>query len=46
MGCFAGPEINESGLVLALDGANFKSFKGEATTNLIPSPTLNAYPTT
>ena len=46
MGVFAGPEINESGLVLALDGANFKSFKGEATTNLIPSPTLNAYPTT
>ena len=33
MGVFAGPEITESGLVLALDGANFKSFKGEATTN-------------
>ena len=46
MGVHAGPEIAESGLVLALDGANFKSFKGEATTNLIPSPTLNAYPTT
>ena len=46
MGCFAGPEIPSDGLVLALDGANFKSFKGEATTNLIPSPTLNAYPTT
>ena len=46
MGAFAGPEIPSDGLVLALDGANFKSFKGEATTNLIPSPTLNAYPTT
>ena len=33
MGCFAGPEIPSDGLVLALDGANFKSFKGEATTN-------------
>ena len=44
MGVFAGPEINESGLVLALDGANFKSFKGEATTNLIPSPFVNAFP--
>jgi hypothetical protein len=38
--------IVTSGLVLALDGANYKSFKGEATTNLIPSPTVNAYPTT
>ena len=33
MGVFAGPDLSESGLVLALDGANFKSFKGEATTN-------------
>jgi hypothetical protein len=46
MGVFSGPDISESGLVLALDGGNFKSFKGEATTNLIPSPTVNAYPTT
>ena len=46
MGCFAGPDISENGLVLALDAVNYKSFKGEATTNLIPSPTLNAYPTT
>ena len=28
MGVFAGPEITESGLVLALDGANKKSFYG------------------
>jgi hypothetical protein len=34
MSCFAGPEINESGLVLYLDAVNYKSFKGEATTNL------------
>lgn len=46
MGVYAGPDASESGLVLALDGANYKSFKGEATTNLIPSPTINAYPTT
>ena len=26
MGVFAGPEINEDGLVLALDGGNTKSF--------------------
>ena len=34
MACAAGPDVSESGLVLALDGANYKSFKGEATTNL------------
>lgn len=33
MGVFSGPDVSESGLVLALDGANFKSFKGEVTTN-------------
>ena len=46
MGVYGGPEIPNDGLVLVLDGANYKSFKGEATTNLIPSPTVNAYPTT
>jgi hypothetical protein len=46
VGVYGGPDVSESGLVLALDGANYKSFKGEATTNLIPSPTTNAYPTT
>lgn len=35
MGVHAGPDINEDGLVLALDGANYRSFKGEATTNLL-----------
>ena len=39
MGVFGGPNVSEGGLVLALDGANYKSFKGEGTTNLIPSPT-------
>ena len=33
MGVYGGPEITSDGLVLALDGANYKSFKGEATTN-------------
>jgi hypothetical protein len=46
VGVFGGPNVSEGGLVLALDGANYKSFKGEGTTNLIPSPTVNAYPTT
>lgn len=46
MGAFSGPDISESGLVLAFDGGNIKSFKGEVTTNLIPSPAINAYPTT
>ena len=34
MGVYGGPNVSESGLVLALDGANYKSFKGEPTTNL------------
>jgi hypothetical protein len=46
MGVYGGPDISENVLVLALDGANYKSFKGEETTNLIPSSTINAYPTT
>lgn len=41
VGVFAGPDISESGLVLALDGANYKSFKGEATTNEIVAVTWN-----
>tara|TARA_E500000318_G_scaffold51171_1_gene47892 strand:+ start:1597 stop:2700 length:1104 start_codon:yes stop_codon:yes gene_type:complete len=32
MGVFAGPEINEDGLVLALDAANTKSYPGSGTT--------------
>jgi len=39
VGVFAGPDVSESGLVLALDGANYKSFKGEATTNELVSVT-------
>lgn len=46
MAVYAGPEISNSGLVLSYDAGNYKSFKGEVTTNLIPSPTVNAYPTT
>ena len=34
MGVYGGPEIPNDGLVLALDGANYKSFKGESVTNL------------
>ena len=34
MGVFGGPNLSEDGLVLALDGANYKSFKGESVTNL------------
>ena len=32
---FTGPNIVEEGLVLALDAANVKSFKGEPTVNVI-----------
>ena len=46
MGLGHSPRIVTDGLVLCLDAANYKSFKGEVTTNLIPSPTINAYPTT
>jgi hypothetical protein len=35
--CAAGPDVSESGLVLALDGANYKSFKGTPATNLLYS---------
>jgi len=45
MGAAAGPDITTSGLVLSLDPANQKSFPGEPTTNLIPSPGLNSLPT-
>jgi hypothetical protein len=46
VGVHGGPKVKSDGLVLALDGGNIKSFKGEVTTNLIPNPTVNAYPTT
>jgi hypothetical protein len=44
VGVYGGPDVSESGLVLALDGANSKSFKGSAATNLLYSIT-NAYGT-
>jgi hypothetical protein len=36
---FHSPRIVTDGLVLALDTANTKSFRGEPTVNLVPSPT-------
>jgi len=45
MSTFVNPGIVKSGLVLALDAANGASYRGEATTNLIPTPSVNALPT-
>ena len=53
MGVFAGPDVNESGLVLALDAANSKSYPGSGTTwtdlsgnvnngTLVNTPTYNS----
>jgi hypothetical protein len=39
--CAAGPDVSESGLVLALDGANYKSFKGTPATNVLNQITSN-----
>ena len=41
MGVFGGPEIPNDGLVLALDGANYKSFKGSVATNILNQITYN-----
>lgn len=38
MSAHSGPNIIEDGLVLALDAANEKSFRGEPTTNLVNNP--------
>ena len=38
MSSFLGPNTITDGLVLSLDAANTKSFRGEPTTNLVPSP--------
>ncbi len=35
MGAIGGPNVVEDGLVLAFDGANVKSFRGEPTVNLL-----------
>jgi hypothetical protein len=40
---FTGPNIITDGLVLKLDAANVKSFKGEPTTNLISNPIVGDY---
>jgi len=45
MSTFVNPAIVKSGLVLAFDAANGASYRGEATTNLIPTPSVNALPT-
>ena len=45
MGLSHSPNIIKDGLVLLMDGANVRSFRGEPTTNLLPNPTVNAYPT-
>lgn len=49
MSSFNGPNTSTSGIILALDGANERSFKGEAVTNLLGSwssgnATANTYP--
>ena len=47
MSTFNNPSAVSDGLVFAYDMGNLpKSFKGGPVTNLIPSPGLNAYPTT
>jgi hypothetical protein len=38
MGVHGGPKVSSDGLVLALDGANLKSFRGEATVNYYSTP--------
>jgi hypothetical protein len=45
MGMIISPNLTKTGLVLSFDAGNPRSFRGEPTTNLIPSPTVNAYPT-
>lgn len=45
MGVFGGPKIITDGLVLDVDAANYKSFRGVPASNTLPSPTLNAFPT-
>lgn len=40
------PKIVTDGLVFAFDMANGKSNNGAPTTNLLPSPSINGYPTT
>ncbi len=39
------PRIVTDGLVMYIDGLNTLSYPGEPTTNLIPTPLINTYPT-
>ena len=41
MASLGGPHIVTDGLVLSLDAANDKSFRGEPTTNLVTAPSVN-----
>ena len=43
MATAGGPNIETNGLVLKLDAANVKSFRGEPTTNLISNPIVGDY---
>ena len=38
MGAYAGPDISESGLVLALDAADRNSYTGSAVIRFLPAP--------
>ena len=41
MGVYSGPDLKEDGLVLCLDGANYKSFKGVPATNILNQISYN-----
>jgi hypothetical protein len=45
MATIKGPNIVDNNLVFYYDTMNVKSYKGEPTTNILPTPGLNAYPT-
>ena len=45
MSVIGGPKQLTNGLNLYFDAANYKSFAGVPTINLIPSPNVNAFPT-
>jgi hypothetical protein len=42
MSFFRGPDIVKNGLILYLDAANSKSFRGEPTTNVVANPLPNS----
>jgi hypothetical protein len=45
MSVIGNPIIQQGGLVYYFDAGNLKCYRGDATTNTIPNPTINAYPT-